>query len=57
MQVFLVNLVSQIIVKLGANTLKDKSTEYRIVNDMFIFEVIWFIKGDYAKILLVEAIA
>ena len=34
-----------------------QSNEYRIVNDAFIFAVIQFIEGDYAKRLSDEAIA
>lgn len=27
----------------------DHNKEYRIVNDAFIFTIIWFIEGDYVK--------
>ena len=35
--------------------LKDKSLEFRIVNDAFIFAVIKFLEGDYEKRLSMEA--
>ena len=35
--------------------LSDQSKEYKIVNKNFIFTIIWFIEGDYAKQMLVEA--
>ena len=34
--------------------LSKKNVEYRIVNDGFIFAIIWFIEGDYAKRISVE---
>ena len=36
--------------------LSDQSKEYRIVNDAFIFTIIRFIEGDYAKQMLVEVV-
>lgn len=32
-----------------------KNVEYSVVNDGFIFSIIIFIEGDYAKRMLVEA--
>ena len=43
--------------KLVKKTLEEGSSKYNIVNDMFIFVVIRFIEGDYAKSFSVEAIA
>lgn len=33
-----------------------KSPEYRLINDGFIFSIIWFIERDYAKRMSIEAI-
>ena len=35
--------------------LSPQRKEYRIVNDAFIFTIIWFIEGDYVKRILEEA--
>lgn len=37
--------------------LSEKSKEYRIVNDAFIFVVIQFIEGDYTKRLFDDVVA
>ena len=37
--------------------LPEKSKEYRITNDAFIFKIIQFIEGDYMKRILEEEVA
>ena len=42
--------------KLVNKKLSNQRKEYRIVNDAFIFAIIRFIKGDYAKRMSIDTI-
>ena len=41
--------------QVGEENIPLQSMEYRVVNDGFVFSIIRFKEGDYAKRMLVEA--